>query len=86
MKRGYMPWAVGRWPFPCPAPWDDHRGLVRFDWAVTVHSTHMSFKGEQCRDPSQSSFHITGMVVGLQKDTSSLKRGVTELLQSHDKT
>ena len=52
-ERGYMLWAVGRWPFPWPAPWGDHRGLVRFDWSVMVHSSRMNSKGEQCRDPSQ---------------------------------
>lgn len=51
-------------------------GLVRFDWAVTVHSC-MSFKcGAALGTQPISSFHIPGMVVGLQKDnTSVLKRG-----------
>ena len=68
-ERGYMPWAVARWPYPCPASWGDHRGLLRFDWAESIHSSLMSSKGGQCLGPqSISSFHIPGIVVGLQRD------------------
>lgn len=64
-----MPWAVGWWPYPCPASWGDHRGLLRFDWAESIQSSLMSSKGGQCLGPQPiSSFHIPGIVVGLQRD------------------